>query len=91
MIQVGKVMAEKLNRSQGPVTVAVPLKGFSDRNRAGDLFYDPGADGAFLLALKKKLLPEHRVVEIDAHLNDEVFASRACDLLFEMMDEGRKT
>lgn len=91
MIQVGKVMAEKLNRSQGPVTVAVPLKGFSDRNRAGDLFYDPEADGAFLLALKKKLLPEHRVVEIDAHLNDEVFASRACDLLFEMMDEGRKT
>lgn len=86
MSQVGEVMAEKLNRSQGPVTVAVPLRGFSDRDRPGDLFYDPEADRAFLLALKRRLHRRHRVIEIDAHLNDEAFASRACDLLFEMMD-----
>ncbi len=86
MRQVGEVMAEKLNMSRGPAAVAFPMKGFSDRNRPGDLFYDPGADGGFLSALKRNLDPKVRVVEIDAHINDEAFASRACDLLMGMME-----
>lgn len=89
MRQVGEVMARKLNRSRGPVTVAVPLRGFSDRDRPGDFFYDPEADRAFLSALQGELHRRHRIVEIDAHINDEAFAERACDLLFEMM-EGTK-
>lgn len=89
MGQVGGVMARKLNGSRGPVTVAIPLRGFSDRNRRGALFYDPEADGAFISALKKGLHPRHRIVEVDVHINDETFAERACDLLFEMM-EGAK-
>ena len=78
-------MAEKLNMSQGPAAVAVPIRGFSDRNRMGDLFYDPEADAEFLSALKRRLNPKVRLMEVDAHINDEVFASRACDLLEEMM------
>lgn len=65
--------------------MAIPLQGFSDRNRAGDVFYDPEGDGAFISALKKRLSPRIRVVEVDAHIHDEGFASRACDLLTEMM------
>jgi len=85
MRQVGEVMARKLNMSQGPAAIAVPIRGFSDRNRMGDLFYDPEADAEFLSALKRRLNPRVQLVEVDAHINDEVFASRACDLLEEMM------
>jgi uncharacterized protein (UPF0261 family) len=88
MGRVGEVMAHKLNMSRGPAAVAVPLKGFSDRNRTGDLFFDPEADGEFVLALRKNLDPKIRLVEIDAHINDEVFAVKACDLLIEMMDRS---
>jgi uncharacterized protein (UPF0261 family) len=86
MRQVGETMAEKLNMSRGPAAVAFPVKGLSDRNRIGDLFYDPEADGEFFSALKRKLDPKVRVVEVDAHINDEAFASRACDLLIGMME-----
>lgn len=86
MKQVGEVMASKLNLGQGPVAVAVPLRGFSDRNRLGDLFYDPEADGEFLSSLKRSLDPRVRVIEVDAHINDEPFASRVCELLIGMME-----
>jgi uncharacterized protein (UPF0261 family) len=85
MRQVAEVMAGKLNLGQGPAAVVIPLQGFSDRNRPGDLFYDPEAEGAFLSTLKKRLNPGVRVVEVDAHINDDRFASKACDLLTEMM------
>jgi len=88
MRHVGEVMARKLNMSRGPAAVAIPLRGFSDRNRPGDLLYDPEADGEFVLTLKKRLHPRVRLVEIDAHLNDEIFASKACHLLIEMMETG---
>ena len=88
MRQVGGVMADKLNMSRGPAAVAVPLRGFSDRNRPGDLFFDPEADGEFILALRERLGPRVRLVEIDAHINDEIFALKACDLLIEIMETG---
>ena len=86
MRQVGETIAEKLNMSQGPAAVAYPVKGLSDRNRMGDLFYDPEADGEFLSVLKRKLNPRVKVLEIDAHINDEAFASEACGLLIGMME-----
>ena len=88
MGQVGEVMAKKLNMSQGPAIAAIPLRGFSDQNRPGGLFYDPEADGRFVLTLKKALSPKIRLIEIDAHINDEAFAVTACELLEEMMERS---
>jgi uncharacterized protein (UPF0261 family) len=85
MGQIGEVMAAKLNLSRGPAAVAIPLRGFSERNRSGDVLYDPEGDGAFISTLKKRLNPRIRVLEVDAHINDEKFASMACGLLTEMM------
>jgi uncharacterized protein (UPF0261 family) len=86
MRQVGEAVAEKLNRSHGACAVVIPLRGFSDQNRPGGLFYDPQADGEFVSILKKRLDPRIRLVEIDAHMNDKTFASRTCELLGEIMD-----
>ena len=85
MGQIGEVMADKLNLGRGPAAVAIPLRGFSQRNRYGDVLYDPEGDGAFITTLKKRLNPRIRVVEVDAHINDEKFAFTACGILTEMM------
>jgi len=85
MGQIGEVMADKLNLGRGPAAVAIPLRGFSQRNRYGDVLYDPEGDGAFISTLKKRLNPRIRVVEVDAHINDEKFAFTACGILTEMM------
>jgi uncharacterized protein (UPF0261 family) len=82
-----KVLAEKLNNAAGPVIVVIPGKGFSPGNREGRSLFNPEADKAFVDGLKKNLKPEIRLVEIDAHINDEIFAVQAVDLLCGVMAE----
>lgn len=86
MRRVASTMARRLNTAKGPTAVAIPLKGFSDQNRAGGAVHDPDADGAFIETLTRRLAKKVRCVEIDAHINDDEFAVCACRLLREMMD-----
>jgi len=85
MAFTGKVMAEKLNRATGPTAVVIPVRGFSPGNKEGKALYDPETDRAFIEALKKDLNSSVRVIEADAHINDESFAEQAVDILCEMM------
>ncbi len=85
MAAIGKIMAEKLNKALGPTAVVIPVKGFSPGNRHGKALFNPEADAAFIEALKRNLKPSVRVVEVDAHINDEAFAEKAVDLLRELM------
>lgn len=77
MAQIGAVMAERLNGAAGPVTVLVPTKGWSVYGSSGGPLYDPRGNAMLLLALKQKLNPSIPLREIDAHINDPVFAD-AC-------------
>jgi uncharacterized protein (UPF0261 family) len=67
--------------------VVVPNRGFSPANRRGKALYDPEADRAFVEVLRQNLKPSIRIVELDAHINDELFAKRAVDLLCELMQK----
>lgn len=87
MAFIGKAMAEKLNRALGPFVVAVPNQGFSPANRRGKPLYDPEADRAFVEALRQSLKPSARIVEVDAHINDELFAKQAVGFLCELMQK----
>jgi uncharacterized protein (UPF0261 family) len=71
---VAEVMAEKLNRTNAPVKVLIPTRGFSSWDREGKSFYDPEADKIFIDSLKRSLHASIMVSEIDAHINDEQFA-----------------
>ncbi len=87
MASIGKAMAEKLNKAIGPIVVVVPNQGFSPANRRGKPLYDPEADRTFVEALRRSLKPSIRIVELDAHINDELFAKRAVDSLCELMQK----
>jgi len=79
MIRGAEVMAEKLNRAKGPVTVLYPWKGFDNFDRevgglAGGIYYDPEGHVIFLEALKKNLKPAIEITELDMHINEQEFA-----------------
>jgi uncharacterized protein (UPF0261 family) len=82
---LGRITAEKLNRAKGPAAVLLPLKGVSAIDAAGGPFWSPEADAAYRQALKAALDPRIRLVELDAHINDDAFAQKAADLLLEML------
>src|SRR6478736_5490088 len=83
--QLGKILAEKLNRSTGPVQVLLPLQGGSVISAPGGPFHDPAADGALYAALKSSLRPGIVVQELDAAINESVFAEACAAALLRML------
>ncbi|HEM60906.1 MAG TPA: UPF0261 family protein, partial [Chloroflexi bacterium] len=77
------VMAEKLNCAKGPVTIAIPTKGFSAYDQEGELFWDPEADAAFVETVRQQVREPVQVVLVDAHINDDHFVDRAVQLFLE--------
>ncbi len=72
--QVAGVFAEKVNRSKGPVTFVIPLKGWSSVDIPGNPTYDPKEDRIFTEELRRSLKPEIEIIEVDANLEDPEFA-----------------
>jgi uncharacterized protein (UPF0261 family) len=85
---LGRVIAEKLNRARGPLTVFVPLKGVSLIATEGQVFYDPAADEALFGALREHLDPEVDLRELDLDINDPAFAQAMADRLDALYKAG---
>jgi len=85
LIQVGKEIAEKLNRAKGSVKVFIPLKGFSFPDREGLSHWEPEGNQAFIDALKEHLDNSIPLIELDAHINDADFIDPVIDAFMDMM------
>jgi uncharacterized protein (UPF0261 family) len=79
MIQIGRIMAERLNPARGPVEVMVPTQGLSIPNVPGGAFWDPDADAGFLRELKAHLRPEIPITTHALHINATEFALAVAD------------
>lgn len=85
-VEVGKLVADKLNRAKGPTAVVIPLVGWIEGDRhPKSPFHDPEGGRAFSQALKSKLKPEVEVIEIDAHINDPLFSETILRLFDEIV------
>ncbi len=83
--QLGKIIAEKVNASTGPVTVLIPQKAVSIISAEGQPFYDPAADAALFEALKSHLRGDITTIEIGCGINDLAFAKAAANTLLAQM------
>jgi len=82
--KIATLLSERINKACGPTIVLVPLKGFSRLDHSKEMpFYEPGAGRRFSGVLKEKASnPMVEIEEIEAHINDPVFAERATALLW---------
>ena len=84
--QMGAMLAAAANAGQaGNVSVLIPLGGVSMLDSDGDRFWDPDADQACFDALKNDLRADIPLIEVDANINDPVFAEKAVAVLLEML------
>src|SRR5262249_33356871 len=79
--RLGKILAEKVNLSQGPVTVLVPLQAISIISAPGKPFHDPAADRALFGELKANLRPGIEVIDLDCEINEPRFAEACANAL----------
>jgi len=93
----GRVVAEKLNQARGPVAVVVPRLGFSSFDQEGGVFWEPDTEWRmeneewrkeFVRALKASLKPEIEIIEVEAHINDPLFAETVVEVFDKLMQRG---
>ena len=81
--QLGRIVAEKLNQSKGPVTVLIPQKAISVISAPGQKFHDPLADRALFDNLRTNLRRDIEVIEMDCEINEGRFAEACANTLLK--------
>ena len=84
---LAKTVAYKLNQSHNPIKVLIPLKGWSEADREGDVLFDPESSHAFCETLERYLKSNVTVVKVDYHINERAFADVAADLMIRMIKD----
>lgn len=84
-MELGRILAEKANRSTGPVAFMLPLKGVSMLDAPGKEFWWPEADIALFKAIKQYAHPGIEIHELDFNINDEAFADAVSKKMLEFL------
>jgi uncharacterized protein (UPF0261 family) len=83
--ELGRILAEKANGSQGPVTVLIPKRAISVISAPGQSFHNPEADSALFDAIKKHLRAGIPLIEMDCEINDPAFAEACANTLLGLI------
>ena len=86
--RLGEIIAAKLNQSIGPVRVLLPLAGVSQLDSDGKEFWWPEADHALFESLRNGLRKDIPLIEVNANINDPIFADSAVQHLLEVMQRS---
>lgn len=83
MAELGRIMARKLSAARGTTTVIIPTQGVSAIDKTGQPFDSPEARTAWCENLKANIGRNVTVIEMDAHINDDEFATKLAETLLE--------
>lgn len=85
MIEIAKLMAERINKAEGKIAVIFPRKGLSVLDQVDKEFDDLEANYAWLNTMRQYLKAEVEVKEVDVHITDTYFGEVGAQMLYEMM------
>jgi uncharacterized protein (UPF0261 family) len=83
--ELGRIIASKLGKAKGPTVLMIPKKGVSGIDVEGKPFYDAEADEALFTALRKNITPNVTLVELEADINSDAFATEAAHRLLALV------
>ncbi len=89
--ELGRRIAAKLNRAEGPVSLFIPRRGISAISTEGGVFHDAEADAALMSELQAGLESRVEVVEMDTDINDPALARAMAQRLHEHYQAWRAT
>ncbi|MEX2593757.1 MAG: Tm-1-like ATP-binding domain-containing protein [Anditalea sp.] len=88
-IELGKIFAEKLNQSSAPTSVLLPVKGLSQIDAEGGIFYQPETNLELFETIKKHASESVKILEVNAHINEKFFSEMAVKVLLEKMGKNK--
>lgn len=84
-IELGRILAQKINAYSAPVTVLLPIKGLSIISATGQPFHDPIADESLFHSIRQNLRKDIKVIEMDVEINDSAFAEACAEALLNQL------
>ena len=88
--QLGEIIAGKLNMSEGPTALMIPLKGVSMLDAEGSPFSGAAEDEMLFNMLRQHIdRSKVELIELDVNINDQVFAVAAAKKLVDLMEQGK--
>lgn len=89
-VEIGQFIANKLNKSDGPVRFFIPLGGVSMIDAPDMAFHDPEADKALFDGVESTLeqTEDRRLIKLDNHINDPEFADALVAAFREIVEKG---
>ncbi|HGN1706960.1 TPA: Tm-1-like ATP-binding domain-containing protein [Providencia rettgeri] len=87
--QMGRWIAEKLNRCEGEIRFIIPTAGFSALDIEGAPFCDPIADQAFIESLQENLIntEKRQLILSPYHINSHEFCEQVIQLHQEILNK----
>ncbi len=82
---LGRWVGEKLAKSKTRPVLILPVRGFSEYDKEGGVFYDPLADKAFMDAAIEALGDRGEVLCLDANINEQVCAETAVTRMISLI------
>lgn len=83
-----QAMAERLSSATAPVQVLLPLQGIEEWDKEGGPAHDPEGLNAFIDESRKVFKAPIRLVEIDAHINDQAFSDAVLSAFDAWLEDG---
>jgi len=81
-------IAARMAEATAPVTFLLPLQGIEGWDKPGEDLHDPDALAAMIAAFRNAIKPPVKLVEVDAHINDQAFADAALAVLDGWIADG---
>lgn len=88
LVNMASIYAEKLNKAVGPTKFLIPKRGWLSIEKEGSTFYDPQSLQAFVDRLKERLKDGIEVREVDANIDDPIFARAIVNAFEEVIKLG---
>ena len=86
--ETAREMGKRLARSTAPVHVVLTVRGIEEWDKPGEPAHDPEGLDAFLDEMRVAIQPPVELTEINAHINDQVFADKVLEIFDGWIAEG---
>ena len=90
MVELGRMIAGRLNDARGPVAVVAPTRGYSLIDVEGGPMWDPEADLALIETLEQELIDTVPVERLDLAVNDPEFGTRVARRFIELAESDEE-
>ena len=84
---IGKLWAERVSMSKGPVTVLFPKLGLEACNEPGGVWYAPEEDAVLFDTIRQNMRKDIPILEYDLHINSERFAELTVEAFMRNWDK----